>query len=171
MRLAFWIWFIALVTSSGCRTHDDSLGTSGLTSAQKHAIEDSVRRFVLDVAHDVSQEGPTAWRKHLADSPSFFMAVNGHLAFPDSESATGGIQSFARTIQHIDLQWGNDLRVDPLTADFAVVATPWVEVQTDLQGHQVTTRGFFTAIAQNRDGQWQFRNAHWSEPVPPPKTP
>lgn len=59
-----------------------------MTSAQKHAIEDSVRRFVLDVAHDVSQEGPTAWRRHFADSPSFFMAVNGNLAFPNSESAT-----------------------------------------------------------------------------------
>jgi hypothetical protein len=171
MRLAFWLAFIALVTSSGCRTHGDSLDTSGLTSAQKHAIEDSVKRFALDVAHEVSQEGPTAWRKHFADSPSFFMAVNGHLAFLDSESATEGIQSFARTIQHIDLHWGNDIRVDPLTADFAVVATPWVEIQTDLKGHQVTTRGFFTAIAQDRDGQWQFRNAHWSEPVPPPKIP
>jgi hypothetical protein len=171
MRLAFWISLIALVTLSGCQTHRDSVDNSGLTPAQKHAIEDSVRRFALDVAHDVSQEGPTAWRKHFADSPSFFMAVNGNLAFPNSESATEGIQRFARTIQHIELHWGDDLRVDPLTADLAVIATPWVEVQTDLKGHQVTTSGFFTALAENRNGQWQFRNAHWSEPVPPPKAP
>jgi hypothetical protein len=171
MRLAFWISLTILVTSSGWGTHRDFVDSSGLTSAQKHAIEDNVRRFVLDVAHDVSQEGPTAWRKHFANSPSFFMAVNGHLVFPNSESATEGIQSFARTIQHIELHWGDDLRVDPLTADLAVVATPWVEVQVDLKGRQVTTSGFFTALAENRNGQWQFRNAHWSEPVPPSKVP
>jgi hypothetical protein len=171
MRRVFWISLTILVTSSACGTHRDFVNSSGLTSAQKHAIEDSVRRFVLDVAHDVSQEGPTAWRRHFADSPSFFMAVNGNLAFPNTESATEGIQSFAHTIQHIDLHWGDDLRVDPLTPDFAVVATPWVEVQIDLKGHHLTTSGFFTALAENRNGQWQFRNAHWSEPVPSLKVP
>src|SRR5215469_4554946 len=105
MRLAFWISLTILVVSSVCGTHPDFADSSGLTSAQKRAIEESVRRFALDVAHDVSQEGPTAWRKHFADSPSFFMAVNGQLAFPNSESATAGIQSFSRTIQHIDLHW------------------------------------------------------------------
>ena len=171
MRLAFWIWLVTLVTSSGCGTHRNSGDNPGLTTAQKHAIEDSVRRFALNVAHDVSQEGPTAWRKHFADSPAFFMAVNGHLVFPNSESATEGIQSFAQTIQHIDLHWGDDLRVDALNSDFAVVATPWAEVQIDLKGQQVTTSGFFTALAENRNGQWQFRNAHWSEPLPASKVP
>src|SRR5580700_845154 len=99
------------------------------------------------------------------------VARHGNLAFPNSESATEGIQSFAHTIQHIDLHWGDDLRVDPLTPDFAVVATPWVEVQIDLKGHHLTTSGFFTALAENRNGQWQFRNAHWSEPVPSLKVP
>ena len=168
MRLSFWISLTILVTSSGCASHRDG---SQLTSAQNHAIEDGVRRFVLDVAHDVSQDGPTAWRKHFADSPSFFMADNGRLVFPNSESAIAGILSFAHTIQHIDLHWGDDVRVDPLTPDLAVVGTSWVEVQTDLKGRQATTNGFFTALAENRNGQWQFRNAHWSEPVPPPKVP
>lgn len=171
MRLAFWISLTILLTSSGCGTHRDLVDGSRLTPAQKHAIEDTVRRFVLDVAHDVSQDGPTAWRKHFADSPSFFMAANGHLEFSNSESATEGIQSFAHTIQHIELHWGDDVRVDPLTPDFAVVATPWAEVQTDLKGHQVRTSGFFTALAENRNGRWQFRNVHWSEPVPPPGVP
>jgi hypothetical protein len=171
MRLAFLISVSILFTSSAFRTDRDFVSGSGLTSAQSHAIEDSVRRYVLDVAHDVSQDGPTAWRRHFVDSPSFFMAVNGQLAFPNSEAATKGIQSFAATIQHIDLHWGDEIRVDPLTPDFAVVATPWVEVQTDLKGHQVTTSGFFTALAENRNGKWQFRNAHWSEPIPPVKVP
>ena len=61
--------------------------------------------------------------------------------------------------------------LDPLGSRFAVVATPWVEVQTDLKGHQITTSGFFTALAENRNGQWQFRDAHWSEPLPASKVP
>lgn len=170
MRLAFWISLTILVTS-GCGTRRNFVDSSGLTSAQQHAIEDSVKRFALEVARDVSREGPRAWRRHFADSPSFFMAVNGHLAFPNSKSATEGIQSFAQTIQHIELHWGDDIRVDPLTPEFAIVATPWAEVQTDLMGHQATTSGFFTALAESRNGQWQFRNAHWSEPVPPSKVP
>jgi hypothetical protein len=171
MRLAFWLSLTILATSSGCGTHRNFVDGSGLTSAQKHTIEDSVRRFALNVAHDVSREGPIAWRKHFADSPSFFMAVNGRLVFPNSESATQGIQNFAQTIQHIELHWGDDIRVDPLTPEFAIVATPWAEVQTDLKGHQVTTSGFFTALVESRNGQWQFRNAHWSEPVLPAKIP
>ena len=35
-------------------------------------MEDSVRRFTATVAHDVTQDGPVAWRKHFADSPDFF---------------------------------------------------------------------------------------------------
>jgi hypothetical protein len=65
-------------------------------------------------AHDVTQDGPTAWRRHFADSPSFFMAVNGRLVFPNSAAATAGIQNVARTIKQIELRWGDDLPIDPL---------------------------------------------------------
>jgi hypothetical protein len=171
MRSALWISFMCLVTSSACGIQRSRVDGSSFTALEKRATEDSVRLFVLGVAHDVSQDGPTAWEKHFADSPSFFMAVNGQLVFSNSESANQGIQSFARTIQHIELHWGDDIRVDPLSADLAVVATPWVEVQTDLKGHSATTSGFFTAIAENRNGRWQFRDAHWSEPVATPKAP
>jgi hypothetical protein len=142
-----------------------------LTAEQKQVVEDGVRRFMLDVARDVSTEGPVAWHKHFADSPAFFMAVDGQLAFANSEAAAAGTDNFAKTIQHIELHWGDAIRVDALSAEFAVVATPWVEVQTDLKGHQATTSGFFTALAENHNSQWRFRDAHWSEPVPPVKAP
>lgn len=47
------------------------------------------------------------------------MAVNGQLAFPNAAAAKVGAQSFARTINRIDLTWGDDLRVDPLAAELA----------------------------------------------------
>jgi hypothetical protein len=86
------------------------------------------------------------------------------MAFPNSESATAGIQGLARTIKRIELKWGDDLRVDPLTPDLAVMATTWREVQMDAAGKRVDEAGFFTAIAEHREGRWQFRDVHWSWP-------
>jgi hypothetical protein len=106
MRLAFWISLLALVTSSGWQTHSDPVDNLGLTSAQKHVIEDSVRRFVLGVAHDVSQEGPTAWRRHFVDSPPFFMAVNrsAHSRF------RGGCDLVVRSASRLEGASGDDER-------------------------------------------------------------
>ena len=55
-------------------------------------------------------------------------------------------------IKRIELRWGNDLRVDPLTPDLAVVATSWQEVREDMEGHPVTESGFFTAWRNNETG-------------------
>jgi hypothetical protein len=154
-------------------------GTPQTVSAQSHlltperaaAVQDGVRAFTRTVAHDVTEEGPSAWRKHFADSPSFFMAVDGHLVYPNGAAAMAAIPDLARTIKHIVLRWGDDLRVDPLTADFAVVVTSWHEVIVDAAGKRVEETGFFTGTAEYRDGRWQFRNAHWSVAVPPPAVP
>jgi hypothetical protein len=121
------------------------------------------------VARDVTEQGPLAWLKYFEGEPSFFMAVNGQMAFASGSVARDGTQSFARTIQHIELHWG-DLRVDPLTFQFAVVAAPWHEIRVDHAGHRVEDTGFFTALAEFRDRRWQFRDAHWSSPAPAPPT-
>jgi hypothetical protein len=141
-----------------------------LSQSQSTAIEAAVKTFTETVAHDVTQDGPSAWRKHLSDGPAFFMAVNGQMAFPNSAAATAGIQAFAPTIKHIDLHWGDDLRVDPLTANLAVVAATYHETWDATDGQHVDSTGFFTGTAEYRDGRWQFRNAHWSVPVAPPPT-
>ena len=137
------------------------------TGTRLRSRED-VKAYTSAVAHDVTQPGPAAWRRHFADSPSFFMASVGHLVFPNSASATKGIQDFARTIDHMELHWGEDLRVDPLTPDLAVIATPWHEIRVDTSGNRVDETGFFAAIAEYRNGHWQFWNAHWSVAGPPP---
>jgi hypothetical protein len=131
------------------------------------AIEEGVRRLMGTVAHDVTQDGPRAWNRYFEDNPSFFMAVNGQMAFPNGAAAKDGIQKAALTIKHIDLKWGDDLRIDPLTTDLALVAASWREIQVDAAGHRVEENGFFTGLAEHRDGRWQFRNAHWSSPVSP----
>jgi len=118
--------------------------------------------MMATIAHEVTHDGPLAWRKHFADSPAFFMVNDGQMAFPHSADATKGIQGFAATIKSIRLEWGSDLRIDPLTQDFAVVATSYFEEQEPLKGNPVQVRGYFTGVAELRDGRWQLRDAHWS---------
>jgi hypothetical protein len=139
-----------------------------LTPDQIRATESSVRAFTADVARNITAQGPLGWHQYFSDSPNFFMAVDGHLVFPDAQSASKGIDSLPSMIAKITLQWGDDLRVDVLSPDLALVASSFTEVQTDPKGHQRTETGFFTGLAENRNGRWQFRDAHWSDPVPTP---
>jgi hypothetical protein len=129
------------------------------------SVDQAVRAFMQTVSHSVTQDGPTAWIKYFAASPAFFMAVNGQMAFPNAAAAQEGTRKFAQTVPHIELKWGDDLRVDPLTNELAVVAVSWREIQVDTAGHSVTEMGYFTGLAEYREGRWQFRDAHWSSPV------
>lgn len=136
-------------------------------AAQQHTqmsaqeVERSARAFMQSVARDVTQQGPTAWRKYFSHGPRFFMASGGHLVFPDYPAADKAITGLAATIKHIDLAWGSDVRVDPLSPTLAVVATPWHEVRTVTSG-RVEDSGFFTGVVEYMDGHWQFRDVHWS---------
>jgi len=128
----------------------------------------AVKAFARTVARDITRDGPAAWQRYFADSPAFFMASEGHLVFPDSATATTAIHELARTIRHMELQWGEDLRVDPLAPGLAMVAASWHEVRVDQAGGRVDESGFFTGVAESRNGSWRFRDAHWSVATPPP---
>jgi len=151
----------AVLCAAGSGQQPPSTSQS-LTPERAAAIDKDVRAFLATVAHDVTAEGPAAWRKHFADDPAFFMAAEGQLVFPNSASATAGIEQLKRAIKHIELQWGDDLRVDPLTPELAAVATSYHEIRVSSAGNKVDETGFFTAITECRNGSWQFRNAHWS---------
>jgi hypothetical protein len=171
--LSTLIWrstlLLAAFGSAGCSARTEgSAELQLLTPARAAAIDESARTFMHTVARDVTQEGPLAWLKFFNTGPEFFMAVNGQLAFPNAAAAKEGTQNFARTINRIDLTWGDDLRVDPLTAELAVVAASWREIQVDKAGHRIEEAGYFTALVEYRHGRWRFRDAHWSAPISPP---
>jgi hypothetical protein len=171
--LSTLIWrstlLLAAFGSAGCSARTEgSAELQLLTPASAAAIDESARTFMHTVARDVTQEGPLAWLKFFDAGPGFFMAVNGQLAFPNAAAAEEGTQNFARTINRIDLTWGDDLRVDPLTAELAVVAASWREIQVDKAGHRIEEAGYFTALVEYRHGRWRFRDAHWSAPISPP---
>lgn len=166
MRVARWVLGAsggALLALTGCGLGIDvPIRPAPLTEARKAAIEQEVRQFAATVARDVTQEGPRAWQKHLVDDPAFFMAVDGKLQFPNRQSAREEIENLAHTFTHIQLNWGDDLRIDPLAVDLAQVATSWHEFLMDKDGHSTEESGFFTGLVEKRNGEWQFRNAHWS---------
>jgi hypothetical protein len=137
-------------------------GETPLGAVSREAVTVEVRHFMLQVAQDVTEHGPTAWRAHFTPAREFFMAVNGHLAFADSDAATRGIAALPTVIKHIELTWGDALRIDPLTSQFAVVASPYSEVQIRRDGTRFIDHGYFTALAERRAEGWMFRDAHWS---------
>jgi hypothetical protein len=163
LRIRSLLLAVALSVCIPCvagASHSHSVSPDGASS-----VDQAVRAFMQTVSHSVTQDGPMAWIKYFDSSPAFFMAVNGQMAFPNSAAAQEGTRRFAQTIRHIELKWGDDLRVDPLTSEFAVVAVSWSEIQVDTAGHSVTEKGYFTGLAEYREGRWQFRDAHWSSPI------
>src|SRR5215470_7838519 len=127
----------------------------------------AVSAFVRELAADVSREGPAAWSRHFAPGEEFFMAADGVLVFPDGAAAARGVAALEKTLTAIELRFGEDLKVDPLTPDLAMVAVPHEEVLTDADGHRTESRGYFTALAEQHAGHWRLRDAHWSVPGPP----
>ena len=91
------------------------------------------------------------------------MAAQGSLQFPNGAAAVQGIEALTHTLKRIELRFGDDLRVDPLTADFAVVAASFSEVLTDSIGpRHAGERLLHRRLPSAAAAQWVFRNAHWS---------
>lgn len=158
-------FLLVAITFMACLLSGGASYPLAVTSDDAVAVDRAVRAFMQTVSHSVNQDGPLAWIKYFDKSPAFFMAVNGQMAFANASAAQEGTRKFAQTIRQIELKWGDDLRVDPLTSKYAVVGVSWREVQIDTDGHSVTETGYFTALAEFGDGHWQFRDAHWSAPV------
>lgn len=151
-------WRIAATHTSVPRS--DAVSSAG--------VADSVRAFMETVAREVTRDGPAAWRRQFADDAAFFMAAEGRLVFPSAEAAANGIDELTRVIAHIELRWGNDVRVDPLGPGLAMVGASYTEVRADTAGHRVDETGYFTGLAEHRAVGWRFRDAHWSVVGPPP---
>jgi hypothetical protein len=133
-----------------------------MTSEEAVMVENGVLSLAEIAAEEVTREGPTAWNKFFAKTPKFFMAADGRITYADGASAQAGNVVLARTIKQITLRWGRDIRVDPLTPEFATMAATYHEARIDTEGRKVEEDGFFTGTAEYSHSRWQFRNAHWS---------
>jgi hypothetical protein len=155
-RVAF---AIGLTAFSACSDHSR---IPVLSVKQSVVVTNGVRAFAADVADGVTKRGPLAWLDYFEDSPAFFMAIDGRLAFPDGVAAARGVKELPGKIARIELHWQDPIRVDPLTPTLAMVATGWNETTVDPAGHKVEQGGYFTGLVELGPTGWKFRDVHWS---------
>ncbi|MGA7161378.1 MAG: hypothetical protein WBZ48_10275 [Bacteroidota bacterium] len=113
------------------------------------------------IVRDLHNDGPNAWLHYFSRSQQFFMASNGQLVFPNNDSATIFVHEFSKKIRRVDLTW-NDVRIDSLAPNLAVLAASFSEIQTSITGEQVAPAGYFTGIVEYTPSGWKLRDAHWS---------
>jgi hypothetical protein len=159
-RILTSLFGIALFACASTRPAP-SPSPASLAAAELAKAGSEVVAFVKGVEEGVTKRGPTAWRDYFSEIPTFFMVVDGKVAFAGPGEATRGIEQVAKNITRIELQWGV-VRVDVLSPQLASVGAPYHEVQVWADGHQVTEDGYFTGLADRGKDGWRFRNVHWS---------
>jgi SnoaL-like domain len=155
VKLFTLVGLILLISS--CYNNTDSL-----TTAQRSIVMDSVQLMVDSIAKAISHDGPIAWIRYFENSPDFYMASEGQLAFTNNDSLANFLKNtFTKTVSKIELSW-SQVRIDPFTSKIAAVAAIFHEDITDFAGRKTPSDGYFTGIAHQTSKGWQLQNAHWS---------
>ena len=142
---------------SSCYNNTDSL-----TTVQRSIVMDSVQLMVDSIAKAISHDGPIAWIRYFENSPDFYMASEGQLAFTNNDSLANFLKTtYTKSVSKIELSW-NHVRIDPFTSKIAAVAAIFHEDITDFAGRKTPSDGYFTGIAHQTSQGWQLQNAHWS---------
>ena len=151
--------FVFFIISS-CRNN-----TETFTTKERSLVQDSVRLMTDSIAITVSNEGPAAWLKYFENTPEFFMVSDGQLVFPNIDTAKYFINNVLVTkMPKLELRWA-DVRIDPLTNEFANVAAFYHEDIPDSSGKKMPYDGYFTGIAHHTSHGWKLHNAHWSNMI------
>lgn len=158
-----WPALIAgFVVSAGCVRVD----RASTTESQKQGIT----AMTDSIANDLRANGPSAWLRYFEQTPGFFMASDGSMAFPSNDSAAKAVRGIAMVLKRADLKWGA-LRIDSLSPGMAQLAAPFDETLIGSAGKETRISGYFTGLAQRGDAGWKLRNAHWSIVHPTAVTP
>ncbi len=137
-----------------------------LSKEQSALVKDSVSRMAVNIAADISKNGPRAWLNYFEDTPDFFMANEGQLVFKDYQSAKIFIlNTLVKNIPVIKLRWAN-IRIDPFTPRLASIGADFHEDQVTSTGKKLSYDGYFTGIAHYDGHRWKLRNTHWSIKAP-----
>lgn len=149
---------LVVIASTGCGKpssgESDRPGTS-LTSPAALA-------FMKEVAAGVTRDGPIAWKRYFATGPEFYMASEGQLAFDGGDAAGIAIDGLTRTIDRIELRWGDSIRTEALTPTRALISSAYYERIVYRSGTTTDEQGWLTGLAEERPEGWRFLNLHWS---------
>ena len=103
--------------------------------------------MVDSIAKQISRDGPVAWFRYFDDSPGFFTASDDQLVFPNIDSAKNFVtNTLVEAYGNIELHW-NNIRIVPVTARFAILASGFHEDITCSNGNKSSTDGYFTGMA------------------------
>jgi len=134
----------------------------GLDVEDGALVKDSVEQMAINISNDVSRNGPKAWLNYFEDSPGFFMATDGQLAFKDYPTAKNMVSTvIAKSISKITLNWKN-IRIEPLTMSLASFAADFHEDLVLSSGAHLSVDGYFTSIAHFDGSRWKLRNMNWA---------
>ena len=150
---------MAFVTSL---TFSCNSNTQYLTPNESATVKDNVTALTANISKNITNKGPVAWLNYFEDSPSFFMASDGQLAFNNYQSARAFIRNkLVKLYPHIKLQW-NNVRIDPISQSLASIGADFHEELTDANGKTQTADGYFTSLAHYTENGWKLRSVHWS---------
>jgi hypothetical protein len=153
-----------LVGASACASSTAPPVTAPALPAED--VRTAVRAMADAIARDVSRDGPTGWLPYFAHTSGFFWASEGTVVIRDADGAERFVREFARGVPRVSLAW-QDVRVDPVGPDAALLAAGCHEVLTDTAGKSTPWDGFFTGVAVRTAFGWQLRDGHWSSKPPP----
>ncbi len=155
--LKFYIPLFALSLLFSCKQN-----TTSFTASQAASIKDSVMQLANNTAKDITAKGPIAWLDYFENSPDFFMASDGDLAFVNYAAANSFIKNtLVHQMRAITLKWSN-IRINPTSPDYATMAANFHEDITDLAGKTMPFDGYFTATVHQTTKGWKYLNMHWS---------
>jgi hypothetical protein len=131
-------------------------------SNEDSSVKDTVLKLAYSTAKDISAKGPKAWLNYFEDSPDFYMASDGVMAFNNYHSADTFINNkLVKQLQSINLQW-SAIRIKPLSGQFASMGAKFHEDLRDTSGRVNSFDGYFTATAHQTPKGWKYLNVHWS---------
>lgn len=158
MKMLFALLIATITASTGCR----GTSTSVSETAAASQISQGALEFMDVVAAGVSRDGPIAWKRYLGTDPAFYMVSEGRLVFDGGEVARRSIDDLTRTIERIELRWGEPIRVDPQSSTRVLISAAYFERIVTRSGVTTNEQGWMTGLAERRPEGWSFLNLHWS---------
>lgn len=150
---------VAVTASTGCRSTPSSVAHDPPAASP---VSGEALAFMNDVALGVTRDGPIAWKRYFASGPEFYMASEGRLVFDGGEAARKAIDELTRTVERIELRWGEPIRADALTATRVLISAPYYERIVSRSGTTTDEQGWLTGLAEEGPEGWRFLNLHWS---------
>ena len=152
---AYLIIVIALCAITSC-TNNKAI------KKDNPGFKTDVVQMMDSVSKNISSDGPKEWLNYFEKAPSFYMASDGKLVFPNYNAATKFINdTLVNIVSTINLKWSN-INVDVLNDKAAAVRAAFSEDINFKQGNIIKFNGYFTAVIDNTSEGNKFRNLHWS---------